>query len=156
MFALPVVKWVKVNAACPAKLVNRTYPRRISSIFSSTQEASFYGGLETDRFGLTSNGSTLFFKIKRVEFSDSGFYFCGFYYKTHPVIVNSKYLKIPGKNVLIDGDIVIAINTNLDSDDLNYVAVTFRTKVNRREPEVIYSATRYTGTDAVSFEYADA
>uniref|UniRef100_A0A3Q1C5F9 Ig-like domain-containing protein n=1 Tax=Amphiprion ocellaris TaxID=80972 RepID=A0A3Q1C5F9_AMPOC len=76
------------------KLVNGTHPRCISSIFSSTQPASFCSGVEPDRFELTSNSSTLFFKIKQVDLADSGFYFCGFYYKTHPVIVNSTYLQV--------------------------------------------------------------
>uniref|UniRef100_A0A3Q1CU94 Ig-like domain-containing protein n=1 Tax=Amphiprion ocellaris TaxID=80972 RepID=A0A3Q1CU94_AMPOC len=144
------------------RLVSRTYPRCISSIFSSTQPASFCSGVEPDRFGLTSNSSTLFFKIRRVDYSDSGFYFCGFYYKTHPVIVNSTYLKVPeesdrtahlmsfilaGLTVLLLMVIVglIVQNRRLNrilTDDLNYTTVTFRTEMNRREPEVIYSATR--------------
>uniref|UniRef100_A0A3P8TIT8 Ig-like domain-containing protein n=1 Tax=Amphiprion percula TaxID=161767 RepID=A0A3P8TIT8_AMPPE len=170
------------------RLVNRTYPRCISSIFSSTQPASFCSGVEPDRFGLTSNSSTLFFKIKEVDLADSGFYFCGFYYKTHPVIVNSTYLKVPVKtpaNLMIflveesDGTAyltsfilagltvlllmviiglinpdqhevnptsaftIFALNEHLIlTDDLNYTAVTFRTEINRRETEVIYSATR--------------
>uniref|UniRef100_A0A3B4ZSU5 Ig-like domain-containing protein n=1 Tax=Stegastes partitus TaxID=144197 RepID=A0A3B4ZSU5_9TELE len=77
------------------RLFNGTHPRCISSIFSSIQPASLCSGVENGKLELTSNSSTLFLKIKHVDSSDSGFYFCGYTIKTHPVIVSSTYVQVP-------------------------------------------------------------
>ncbi|XP_008285423.1 T-cell surface glycoprotein CD8 beta chain-like [Stegastes partitus] len=76
------------------RLFNGTHPRCISSIFSSIQPASLCSGVENDKFELTSNSSTLFLKLKHVDSSDSGFYFCGYTIRTHPVIVSSAYVQV--------------------------------------------------------------
>lgn len=82
------------------KLVNRTQPRCIAYIYSSSEPASFCSGAENGKFELTSNTSTLFLKIKPVNLSDSGLYFCGYYLNSWSVIVSATYLNVQGKNVV--------------------------------------------------------
>ncbi|KAL4006400.1 Bardet-Biedl syndrome 4 protein [Sarotherodon galilaeus] len=76
------------------RLVNQTSPICISSIYNFAQPSVLCNGIEREKIELTSNISTIFLKIKQVDLSDSGLYFCGFYTNGHPVIVNSTYLKV--------------------------------------------------------------
>lgn len=80
------------------RLVNQTSPICISSIYNFAQPSVLCNGIEHEKVELTSNISTIFLKIKQVDLSDSGLYFCGYYTNGHPVIVNSTYLKVQGKN----------------------------------------------------------
>uniref|UniRef100_A0A669DZD4 Immunoglobulin domain-containing protein n=1 Tax=Oreochromis niloticus TaxID=8128 RepID=A0A669DZD4_ORENI len=76
------------------RLVNQTLPICISSIYNFAQPSVLCNGTEREKIELTSNISTIFLKIKKVDLSDSGLYFCGYYTSGHPVIVNSTYLKV--------------------------------------------------------------
>ncbi|XP_045897886.1 uncharacterized protein LOC123965411 [Micropterus dolomieu] len=175
------------------KLINRTKPSCISSMYQS----SFCHGFKNGRFEMSSNISTVFLKIKKVDLSDSGLYFCGFYVNKHTVIASTTLLSVNGNgesgeevafkneskpdgitnlmSVILAGlavfltmvVIVLAVkirkltavneepqpegNKNLDSDDLNYAALSFQPKAkrNRRpaserevETNVVYAATR--------------
>lgn len=79
------------------RLVNRTQPCCIS-IYNSIEPPSFCDGVDQEKFEVTSNFSTIFLKIKHVDLSDAGFYFCGYYTNGLPVIVNSMDLQVQGKN----------------------------------------------------------
>uniref|UniRef100_A0A3P8PEL3 Immunoglobulin domain-containing protein n=1 Tax=Astatotilapia calliptera TaxID=8154 RepID=A0A3P8PEL3_ASTCA len=75
------------------RLVNRTQPCCIS-IYNSIEPPSFCDGVDQEKFEVTSNFSTIFLKIKHVDLSDTGFYFCGYYTNGLPVIVNSMDLQV--------------------------------------------------------------
>lgn len=80
------------------RLVNRTSPVCISSIYSFGKPGSFCNGVEPGKTEVTSNISMIFLKVKHVDLSDSGLYFCGFYTRGYPVVVNLTYLNVQGKN----------------------------------------------------------
>ncbi|XP_028462089.1 uncharacterized protein LOC114574009 [Perca flavescens] len=75
------------------RVINRTKPSCVSSMNPYDSNASFCGGFQ-NRFEMSSNISMVFLKIKRVDLSDSGLYFCGIYIGRHTVIVNATYLKV--------------------------------------------------------------
>ncbi|XP_071394025.1 uncharacterized protein [Centroberyx affinis] len=78
------------------KLVSRSKPCCISTMYSSN-DASYCDGFQNDKFEMRSNVSSVFLKIKQVDLSDSGLYFCGVYLSGHTVIVNATYLKVQEK-----------------------------------------------------------
>ncbi|XP_030285742.1 uncharacterized protein LOC115589153 [Sparus aurata] len=81
------------------RVVNRTKPHCISSMYESDGEVSFCDGFQNGKFEMSSNVSTVFLKIKQVDLSDTGLYFCGFYIRTHTVISTATYLNVQGDSL---------------------------------------------------------
>ncbi|XP_040887436.1 uncharacterized protein LOC121177254 [Toxotes jaculatrix] len=67
------------------RLINRTRVSCISVMSRSNSKAEFCDGYDQRKFEMTSNISTVFLKIKEVDFSDSGLYFCGFNNDARPI-----------------------------------------------------------------------
>ncbi|XP_042258266.1 uncharacterized protein LOC121890066 [Thunnus maccoyii] len=78
------------------RVVNRTKASCISSMYESADKASLCDGFQNGKFEMLSNISTVFLKIKRVDLSDSGLYFCGFYINLHTVIADVTELSVQG------------------------------------------------------------
>ncbi|XP_026150750.1 uncharacterized protein LOC113123137 [Mastacembelus armatus] len=78
------------------RLVKRTKPSCVSSMFESKGRTSFCDGFKNGKYEMSSNVSTVFLKIKHVDLSDSGLYFCGFYINKHTVIAKVIELSVQG------------------------------------------------------------
>ncbi|XP_074480270.1 uncharacterized protein LOC141760993 [Sebastes fasciatus] len=74
------------------RLINRIKPSCISAMYRFHSKASYCVGFQKEKFEMSSNNSTVFLKIKQVNISDSGLYFCGFYMDAHIVIASATHL----------------------------------------------------------------
>uniref|UniRef100_A0A3Q3L2L0 Immunoglobulin V-set domain-containing protein n=1 Tax=Mastacembelus armatus TaxID=205130 RepID=A0A3Q3L2L0_9TELE len=85
----------EVNLLCPNmskyddltfwfRLVNGTKMGCVSVMHETTHYVSYCDGFKNRPFEMSSNISTVFLKIKQVNLSDSGLYFCGFYINGRP------------------------------------------------------------------------
>ncbi|CAK6983509.1 uncharacterized protein LOC122973294, partial [Scomber scombrus] len=76
------------------RAVKRSEPHCISFMFEPVKPASFCEGFQNGKFEMSSNISTIFLKIKQVNFTDSGLYFCGYQISKRPIIVSATYLEV--------------------------------------------------------------
>ncbi|XP_073331631.1 uncharacterized protein [Pagrus major] len=76
------------------RVVKRSQPRCVSHMFRVTEPAKLCDGFQSGKFEMSTNISTLFLKIKQADSSDSGLYFCGYYFSGAPLIVHSTYLQV--------------------------------------------------------------
>uniref|UniRef100_A0A668U4W8 Ig-like domain-containing protein n=1 Tax=Oreochromis aureus TaxID=47969 RepID=A0A668U4W8_OREAU len=159
---------------------NRPNASRISSMDSPDKNASFNEGFQNGKFNMTSNISLLFLEIKQVDSSDSGLYFCGELKNEKFIVYGATNLKVrdgsQNPSTMILGSLTVFLllviiglvvkirklqtaeddgqnpqrSENVDSDAMNYAALSFphRAKIRRPvtqrelEPNVVYAATR--------------
>ncbi|KAM7366049.1 hypothetical protein PAMP_015518 [Pampus punctatissimus] len=95
------------------RVVNRTKVSCISSMYGSDNKTSLCDGFQNEKFEMSSNVSTVFLKIKPVDLSDSGLYFCGFYINEHTVIADVIELSVQGDS---ESDDDVYSKTNKESD----------------------------------------
>uniref|UniRef100_A0A3Q3RQY1 Immunoglobulin domain-containing protein n=1 Tax=Mastacembelus armatus TaxID=205130 RepID=A0A3Q3RQY1_9TELE len=97
----------EVNLLCPNmskyndlmfwfKLVNGTKMGCISVMYKTNHYVSYCDGFQSETFEMSSNISTVFLKIKQVDLSDSGLYFCGVY-TGGQMLFNTVHLNVKGK-----------------------------------------------------------
>uniref|UniRef100_A0A3P9BGC7 Ig-like domain-containing protein n=1 Tax=Maylandia zebra TaxID=106582 RepID=A0A3P9BGC7_9CICH len=78
------------------RLVNSTTVQYISRLVNSKREATYSDGFRNGKFEMTTNIITLFLKIKKVDQSDSGLYFCGFH-SDRRLLFSVTHLNVGGK-----------------------------------------------------------
>ncbi|XP_042368427.1 uncharacterized protein LOC121962266 [Plectropomus leopardus] len=96
------------------RLIHGTKPSCISAMYRADDEASLCDGFQ-NRFKMSSNISTVFLKIKRVNLSDSGLYFCGLFIGQHTVIAKAIQLNIQGNG---ESDGGVDSKSEKDSDGI--------------------------------------
>ncbi|XP_026149534.1 uncharacterized protein LOC113122411 isoform X2 [Mastacembelus armatus] len=103
----------EVNLLCPNmskydgltfwfRLVNGTKIGCISD-YRTDEVVSYCDGFQSGTFEMSSNISAVFLKIKRVDLSDSGLYFCGFYIDGQ-MLFNTVHLNVKGSVGLHEAD----------------------------------------------------
>ncbi|XP_040887426.1 uncharacterized protein LOC121177247 isoform X1 [Toxotes jaculatrix] len=87
----------EVNLTFWFRLINRTRVSCISVMRNYEDQAEFCEGYGNGNFEMRYAGSSVFLKIKQVDLSDSGLYFCGFYNSGRPIfrVID---LKVKGSN----------------------------------------------------------
>ncbi|XP_026149449.1 uncharacterized protein LOC113122363 isoform X2 [Mastacembelus armatus] len=103
------------------RLVNRTKSSCVSSLYESEGSPSFCHGFQNGKYEMSSNVSTVFLKIKHVDLSDSGLYFCGFYIKKHTVIAKVIELSVQGNG---ETDDEVDFKKNESDGRINLITVT--------------------------------
>ncbi|XP_033507955.2 uncharacterized protein LOC117272913 isoform X2 [Epinephelus lanceolatus] len=156
------------SSDCPTvwfRVVNRTKASWISTMFNSTSTPIYCDGCKNGAFEMSSNTSAASLKMKKVNVSDSGLYFCVVF--TQKTVLSTTHLNVTESDdvtklmsVILGGltavlltviiGLVVTIRKlqkaasgeqnppqceNPGSDDLNYAAVTFCQKGRRREVE---------------------
>ncbi|XP_053198955.1 uncharacterized protein LOC128383349 [Scomber japonicus] len=78
------------------RVVNGTKASCIASMYGSDNKVIHCDGFQNAEFEISSNISTVFLKITKVDLSDSGLYFCGFYIGVNTVIADVTKLHVQG------------------------------------------------------------
>ncbi|XP_049425506.1 uncharacterized protein LOC125884485 isoform X7 [Epinephelus fuscoguttatus] len=129
------------------RVVRRSQPHCVSFMYKPREPASLCDGFQNGNFEMSSNISTVFLKIKQVNSSDSGLYFCGYYIGKKPLIVDATYLEVQAASEEQN----LRQHETLGSDGLKDAALSLylptvrnRRPASQREVEthVIYAARR--------------
>ncbi|XP_069578869.1 uncharacterized protein [Brachyistius frenatus] len=76
------------------RAVKRSNLTCVSFMFKDPNSTSYCQGFLNGKFEMTSNMSTVFLRIKPVNSSDSGLYFCGYHTNRNVVIVEATNLEV--------------------------------------------------------------
>nr|XP_005741928.1 PREDICTED: uncharacterized protein LOC102215093 [Pundamilia nyererei] len=76
------------------RVTKRSELHCICSMSQPHEPASFCTGIQSGKFEMSTNISTVFLKIKQVDLLDSGLYFCGTYLSNYAVIVHATNVEV--------------------------------------------------------------
>ncbi|XP_026209223.1 uncharacterized protein LOC113157820 [Anabas testudineus] len=85
------------------RVVNSTKASCIALMTRSYTKPEYCDGFQNGRFKMETNISTVFLKIKQVDLSDSGLYFCGFF-RSGRTIYNVIHLTVEGSDEFQDDE----------------------------------------------------
>lgn len=83
------------------RVTKRSELHCICSMSQPHEPASFCTGIQSGKFEMSTNISTVFLKIKQVDLLDSGLYFCGTYLSNYAVIVHATNVEVQGRNFIL-------------------------------------------------------
>uniref|UniRef100_A0A3Q3GRB1 Ig-like domain-containing protein n=1 Tax=Labrus bergylta TaxID=56723 RepID=A0A3Q3GRB1_9LABR len=137
---------------------------------TSNTKSFFFGEFQNSSFDVTSNSTHLFLKMKQVDFSHSGLYFCGFMVFLSFIGRDSYLNMILGALVVFLSAVIFTLvvlirkpqtarkedqdpqqSENVASEDVTYPALSFHSQAKSRrrpaaenelETHVLYSTTR--------------
>uniref|UniRef100_A0A3Q3MIP5 Uncharacterized LOC110005886 n=1 Tax=Labrus bergylta TaxID=56723 RepID=A0A3Q3MIP5_9LABR len=140
------------------KLVKGTDIQCVSTMTSHNSTVTYRDRFSNHKFTMSSNTSTIFLKMKQVDFSHSGLYLCGFSSEGNSVIVSATYFKVQEAFIgrdsylnMILGALVVFLSAviftlvvlirkpqtgcNVASEDVTYAALSFHSQAkSRRRP----------------------
>nr|ACU27028.1 novel immune-type receptor 29 [Dicentrarchus labrax] len=96
------------------RVTNRTKPSCISCLYSAEGKAKYCDEFHNGKFKMSYNISTVFLQINRVNSSDSGLYFCGFYLNGHTFISTATYVNVKDHG---ESDEEVDCNTQIEEPD---------------------------------------
>ncbi|XP_053199004.1 uncharacterized protein LOC128383400 [Scomber japonicus] len=103
------------------RVVNGTKASCIASMYGSDNKVILCDGFQNAELEISSNISTVFLKITKVDLSDSGLYFCGFYIGTNTVIADVTELHVQGNG---ESEDEAHLKTKIEeSDGINLMSV---------------------------------
>uniref|UniRef100_A0A3B3CH18 Ig-like domain-containing protein n=1 Tax=Oryzias melastigma TaxID=30732 RepID=A0A3B3CH18_ORYME len=79
------------------KMDQRSNATRIASMMTAESYATVQEVYKNGRFQMSSNSTHVSLCISKVDFSDSGLYFCGFYKNSDVVIFDATSLQVKGE-----------------------------------------------------------
>ncbi|XP_055012031.1 uncharacterized protein LOC110168516 [Boleophthalmus pectinirostris] len=82
---------------------------QICSMLDSKSKVTFYSGAHKEKYTVTLNNSTTCLTIKKVDYSDSGLYFCGEKMTNKSVIFTATFLKIQENNTKLFNPVIIPV-----------------------------------------------
>lgn len=83
------------------RVTKRSELHCICSMSQPHEPASFCTGIQSGKFEMSTNISTVFLQIKQVDLLDSGLYFCGTYLSNYAVIVHATNVEVQGRNFIL-------------------------------------------------------
>uniref|UniRef100_A0A3P9MFG7 Ig-like domain-containing protein n=1 Tax=Oryzias latipes TaxID=8090 RepID=A0A3P9MFG7_ORYLA len=90
------ISWFKMEKRANT---SRSSNSHIASMCTADSNATVQEEFKNGRFQMSTNTTHVFLNITKVDLSDSGMYFCGFYKKKYYVIFDATLLEVKGEKL---------------------------------------------------------
>uniref|UniRef100_A0A3P9MFI3 Ig-like domain-containing protein n=1 Tax=Oryzias latipes TaxID=8090 RepID=A0A3P9MFI3_ORYLA len=104
------ISWFKMDKRANT---SRSSNSHIASMCTADSNATVQEEFKNGRFQMSTNTTHVFLNITKVDLSDSGMYFCGFYISNDFVIFDATILQVKGEKLFY----IKTTNSNHDNSD---------------------------------------